>query len=249
MLDLSRPAPAGHVLADVWDLLQVLAANRAARRPPPGFPAFLWGAPPYIGSQPEPFFGGRPCEAFADLWTSYSVEERVDAARRLMRLGVRTAQLVAVTRDHERLFRGVQSAFRLRQRRGPVPTARQIFKLHATSSHASSLMDALRHRFSDHTCRSVSQVVRNFEIAFQEYRDVVTVDEAKFDGAEAWVVLWALLEQQIELRICREVVQLYWMLRDHSTTCSPFIVSPDVGVTAADRVRFYLQYAVVPAPR
>jgi hypothetical protein len=249
MLDLSGPAPAGHVLSDVWDLLQALAVDRAARRPPPGFPAFLWGAPPYIGAQPEPFFDGRPGEAFADLWASYAVEERVDAARRLMRLGVRTAQLVAVTREPERLFRGVQSSFRLRQRRGPVPTARQIFKLHATSSHANTLMDALRHRFSAHACRSVGQVVRNFEIAFQEYRDVVTVDAAKLDGAEAWAVLWALLEQQIELRVCREVVQLYWMLREHGTTCSPFIVSPELGVTAADRVRFYLQYAVVPAPR
>jgi hypothetical protein len=249
MLDLSGPAPAGHVLSDVWDLLQALEADRAARRPPHGFPAFLWGAQPYIGAQPEPFFGGRPGEAFADLWAAYSVEERVDAARRLMRLGVRTAQLVGVTQEHERLFRGVQSSFRLRQRRGPVPTARQIFKLHATSSHANTLMDAFRHRFSAHACRSVSQVVRNFEIAYQEYRDVVTVDASKLDGAEAWAVLWALLKQKIELRVCREVVQLYWMLREHSTSCSPFIVSPELGVTAADRVRFYLQYAVVPAPR
>jgi hypothetical protein len=247
-LDLDQEAPTGHPLADVWDCLQWLAQNRAARRPPDDFPQVLWGAPPMLWSQPEPFFDGHAREALADLWSDLSREEKVAHAQRLLCAGVRTAQLVDVFGEQEALFRGVIDAFGLRQKTGPAPTATQLFRRRPQASQANTFMDSVRKRFHGAALGDIDRLVKEFVYCVGEYDQVVDNARCKLDASAAWAVLLAFLENEIEMRVCHDVLQLYWSRRDHSTRASPFMPDPVEGVTAADRVRFYVQYSVVARP-
>jgi hypothetical protein len=248
MLDLSLPAPSDHPLADVWDCLQWLESNRAARRPPREFPQELWGAHPYLGSQAERFFYGPPDERMRQLWRAEPFERRLECARRLLSCGVRSAQLMPITGEKEVFFTGLLSGCGVVQKRGPISTVRQVFRRRPLASHANSFLDSFRKRICG-APRSFARVAYAFEKAYAEYLDVVDTPSEKLTGCAAWTVAYGFLCGHIEQRICLEVLQIYWAAKAHATRGSPFIVDPDLGVTAADRVRFYLQYYVVPSPR
>ncbi len=249
MLDLSKPPPEGHPLADFWDCLRWLKANRGARRPPKDFPPMLWGSTPYVGAQPGPFLSDPPAGTLLRLWSAVEPSQQLDIAIGLLRLGVRGAQLHRDLAMNQHVVHGLVDTLECGQKPGPLPTVRQIFRLHPSAAQANSLIDSLLKRLFFGRADNILYSIRGFELAFAEYDAVVDVENEKLSAAEAWSVFIALILGELEVRVCHRVTQLYFTRKALNTRCASFMDDPDKGLTAADRIRFYLQYGLLSRSR